>query len=340
ENLEYISSAGLRVLLRVKKTEKSMEIINVDPQVYDIFEMTGFTEMLTIRKKYRRMSVDGCEVLGEGANGIVYRYDPEIVVKVYRSPDALDAIRRERELARKALVLGLPTAIPFDVVKVGEQYATVFELLNARSFSKLINADRDNIEFYADLFVDLMKQIHSTEVSPEDMVNEKDVALDWVTYLEGRIPDDQYEKLYNLVNAIPDRYTMLHGDYHTNNVEMQNGEVLLIDMDTLCYGHPIFELSSMYMAFVGFGELDGGVVERFFKMPYELSCSFWKAALKRYLETDDEAAIAALEDKAKLITYARLLRRAYRKMADQPEAAKYFSEKLAETLERVDTLEI
>ena len=34
---------------------------------------------------------------------------------------------------------------------------------------------------------------------------------------------------------------------------MQNNEVLIIDMDTLCVGHPVFELASMYLGFVAFG---------------------------------------------------------------------------------------
>ena len=61
--------------------------------------------------------------------------------KVYRNPNAIDDIKRERELARKALVLGIPTAIPFDVVRVGDRFASVFELLNARSFSSIIKEE-------------------------------------------------------------------------------------------------------------------------------------------------------------------------------------------------------
>lgn len=50
ENLEYISSAGLRVILRLKRSEKDMKVANVSNDVYDIFEMTGFTEMM-LRKR-------------------------------------------------------------------------------------------------------------------------------------------------------------------------------------------------------------------------------------------------------------------------------------------------
>ena len=343
EKLEFISSAGLRVILKIRKQCGNIEIVGVSPEVYEILEMTGFTEMLRVQRAYRRLSVEGCEVLGEGSNGVVYRYDPEIVVKVYRNADALHEIERERQLARRALILGIPTAIPFDVVKVGNSYGSVFELLNAKSFSKLIAAEPENRDRYIAEFVELLKRIHSTEVDPGEMEDMKAVALGWAKYLRGHLPEDQCDKLISLIEAVPEQHTMIHGDYHTNNVEMQNGEVLLIDMDTLSYGHPVFELGSMYLGFVGFGRQDHTVTEKFMKLPYETTCYIWRRALALYLGTEDEARINAVEEKAMVIGNARLLRRTIKRIGYDDPAGKAIiddcKERLAGLLARVDTLE-
>ena len=51
EKLEYISSAGLRVLLAAQKLmnrQGSMKVTNVNRSVMEIFEITGFSEVLTI----------------------------------------------------------------------------------------------------------------------------------------------------------------------------------------------------------------------------------------------------------------------------------------------------
>lgn len=51
EKLEYISSAGLRVVLKAQKTmnkQGSMEIIHVNDAIMEIFEITGFSDILTI----------------------------------------------------------------------------------------------------------------------------------------------------------------------------------------------------------------------------------------------------------------------------------------------------
>lgn len=51
EKLEYISSAGLRVLLSAQKVmskQGSMKLIHVGDLIKEIFEVTGFTDILTI----------------------------------------------------------------------------------------------------------------------------------------------------------------------------------------------------------------------------------------------------------------------------------------------------
>ncbi len=339
EGLEYISSAGLRILLRLRKEDPRLTVTNVSPEVYEILDMTGFTEMMSVTKAYRRLSVDGCEMIGKGANGAVYRYDAETIVKVYFNNDALPDIQRERELARRALVLGINTAIPYDVVRVGEGYGTVMELLAATSLSKLIKQDPEHLELPLKYYVDLLKQLHSTEVKPGDMPDMKQVALDWAAFDLEHLPEEVGKKLYALVQAVPERHTMMHSDYHTNNIMVRDGEALLIDMDTLSMGHPIFELGSMFNAFVGFSEIDHEQAQRFLGFSRELAGTFWRRALALYLGTEDEARLDEVEDKAKIVGYMRLLRRTIRRSEPMREQLiEFYRAQLVRLVPTVDTL--
>ena len=344
EALDYISSAGLRVILRLRKDTASLRLINASPEVYEIFDMTGFTEMVSVEKAYRRLSVEGCEVIGRGSNGKVYRLDADTIVKVYFNADALPDIQRERELARKAFILGIPTAIPYDVAKVGDSYGSVFELLNAKSFAKLIVSEPENEDKYIALYVDLLKKIHATEVKPGDMPDMKEVALGWARFLHGHLPDAQHEKLVSLIEAVPENYHMMHGDYHVKNVMMQNGEVLLIDMDTLCYGDPVFEFASIFLAYQGFGELDHEETKRFLGLEHTFAGEFWKKTLRLYFGTEDETVLQAREDRARIIGYTRLMRRTIRRIGyDDPRGREIIENckaRLAELLARVDTLSL
>ena len=340
DQLEYISSAGLRVILRLRKEEPKLAIINVASDVYDVFDMTGFTDMVTIEKAYRRMSVEGCEFIAKGANGAVYRYDDETILKTYFAKDALPEIKQERENARKAFVLGINTAIPYGIVRVGDGYGTVTELLNATSVTKLIRANPDDMTQAAKYYIDMLKNIHATAVEDGEVPDMKKTALAWADFVADHIPEVQGKKLRALIEAVPKRNTLLHGDYHTNNVMVQNGEPLLIDMDTLCMGHPVFELGSMFNAFVGYSELDHQNMMDFFGYRFETAGKFWNMALKMYLGTEDEAVCQSVAEKAMIIGYTRMLRRAIRRPNEAQSPAKIArcKEMLAMLLEKVDSL--
>ncbi len=340
DNLEYISSAGLRVILRLRKEEPKLAIINVAPDVYEVFDMTGFTDMVTVEKAYQRMSVEGCEFIAKGANGAVYRYDAETILKTYFAKDALPEIKQERENARRAFVLGINTAIPYGIVRVGDGYGTVTELLNATSVTKLIRQNPDDMTEAVKYYVDMLKSIHAVEVEDGEVPDMKDIALDWARFVTAHIPEEQGRKLISLIEAVPKQNTLMHGDYHTNNVMVQNGEPLLIDMDTLCMGHPVFELGSMFNAFVGYSELDHQNMVDFFGYSFETAGKFWNASLKMYLGTEDETVCQKVMEKAMVIGYTRMLRRAVRRPneADSPAKIARCKEMLAELLNNVDCL--
>ena len=340
EGLEYISSAGLRVILRLRKEEPQLAIINVAPEVYEVFDMTGFTDMVTIEKAYQRMSVEGCEFIAKGANGAVYRYDDETILKTYFAKDALPEIKQERENARKAFVLGINTAIPYGIVRVDEGYGTVTELLNAESVTKLIRNNPEDLHQAAKYYIDMLKSIHAIEVEDGEVPDMKETALAWAEFVAPHLPADQGQKLRALIEAVPKQNTLMHGDYHTNNIMVQNGEPLLIDMDTLCMGHPVFELGSMFNAFLGYSELDHQVTVNFFGYTHETAEKFWDMALKMYLGTQDEEVCNTVAQKAMVIGYTRMLRRALRRPeeAESPAKIARCKEMLGVLLNKLDTL--
>ena len=74
----------------------------------------------------RSISLEGCSPIGSGAKATVYRWKPDTIVKVYHNGGDPALIRQEQALSRLAFVNGLPTAISFDIVRVGSSYASMF----------------------------------------------------------------------------------------------------------------------------------------------------------------------------------------------------------------------
>jgi hypothetical protein len=79
----------------------------------------------------------------------------------------------------------------------------------------------------------------------------------------------------------------------------------------------------------------------FFGYRFETAGRFWNMALKMYLGTDDEALCRAVENKARVIGYTRLLRRTIRRPNEDgaQEKIAHYKKQLIEVIDKVDTLE-
>ncbi len=308
EKLEYLSSAGLRVILRIRRAHPGLRIVGAQPEIYDILEMTGFTSLMKVEKAFRNLSREGCEVIGRGANGDILRYDADTVVKIYKGAESLDEILHEREMAKKAFIAGVPTAISYDVVKVDGDYASMFEMIDARPLSQLLALHPEETETYAEQYADLLKLVHGTP-APEDLPSMKARVLGWAGTVtaSGVLDDAAAKKLTALIEAVPEDRTMLHGDCHAKNIMLQKDEMILIDMDTLAFGNPVFEFGTMFFTYAASSEDDPATTERFLGFSRETGLKLWNALLRHYYGTDDEAMLKDRENAAAVIGRTRFL---------------------------------
>ena len=309
EHLEYISSAGLRVLMKLRKSAgKSLPIINVSSEVYEILNVTGFTELLEVKKALRSINVEGLEEIGRGATSQVYRIDRETVLKVFKPNTSLEIINQENERSRNAFVSGIPTAISYDIVKVGDCYGTVYELLDAKDFLSIVENDKEHLKEHISKFAKATREMNRIEVDPAKFPPTKAGSLYVLPRLEGLCTKEEIDKLRKLYEIIPDRNTFIHGDCHLGNVIMQNDELVFIDLMTCGSGHPVFEMSSMCSVYhmpPKFGSREASPLLRNFTE--EESSEIWNIYLRSYLDTEDEELLNKAERQITAVASARTL---------------------------------
>ena len=308
EELDYISSAGLRVLLKIRKQlGYSIEIRNVSKDVYDIFDTTGFTSLFDVKKSYRSINVDGLEVIGKGFFGTVYRLDDETIVKFYQGEDSIPKIENEKRMAQKAFLSGIPTAISYDIVKAGENYGSVFELLNAKSFHELVqNGDMPLTDIIA-RYSELLKQVHGTSFAFGELPSYRERFLDYVDVIKGYLKDGQEQQLKRLLADMPEENTVVHGDIHMKNVMMVDNEPMLIDMDTLGLGNPVFDLAGLYVTYQMFEEDDPDNSMDFLGMTNEMVDEIWNRITDSYFDFRDSKEKKKVTDRIVLVAAIRFL---------------------------------
>ena len=246
--LLYISSAGLRVLMKLRKEVGEVTVCNVNSEVYEILDVTGFTSILNVKKALREIDLTGKEIIGQGGNGTVYRLDDERIVKVYRSEHSLEYIEREQQYAKAAFVSGIPSVIAFDVVKAGDNYGVVFEAMNSDTLSHAISTEPEKRDEYIKSYVELAKTLHTTQIQGETVETLKSMLYDRLEndYMKENLSAEEIDVLKSIVDSMRDADTLVHGDFHPGNIMLQNGELMLIDMGEVTRGVPIYDVASVY----------------------------------------------------------------------------------------------
>ena len=293
ERVEYISSAGLRMFLVFSKQFKEkLTIRNVLPEIYEVFSVTGFTSIMNVEKKLRQISVEGCKVLGKGAGGTVYRLDGETIVKVYSGPNPKQEIEEGQAKAKYALIRGVPTAIAFDRVRVGENDGAVYELLEAKTFQEIVSAQPERLEEMTERYLKFLRQLHDlTAEKFGDLEDARKMHLDWLEKLRGLMPDEVMDGGCSLIKTMPEDLHIVHGDLHMKNLMFCNGEPMVIDMDTLSTGNKVFEIGRLVTFYKIIPEHHDAFEQEFFHFPKGTCAYILGKILEQYPDPKDQAKL-------------------------------------------------
>lgn len=296
ENLTYISSAGLRVLLKVSKNYRAkLDVLNVCDEVYNIFDVTGFTELFNVRKKLREISIDGLEIIGYGGFSTVYRLDSETVIKVFDKNSAgFEGAERDRTASREAFIHGIPTAIAYDTVKAGEYYGLVYEMIDADTLAATVSKHPERLEELSAKSAHLLRKLHATEFEPGTFRDGREKLREMIQKPcdMGIITQDDKEFLDGIIDRIPSRNTFIHMDYHPKNIMVSGDDLILIDVGGAGLGDPIIDLLISYSFFFGrCFEVDDNVRkfhEKNMGLPAQTLGAMWNIITQKYFGTSDK----------------------------------------------------
>lgn len=280
---DYISSAGLRVLLIAQQnlTGKGhgLALSNVSSLVYPVFDVTGLDQILNVRKAPRPISLDGAELISSGACGDCYRLDAETVVKLYREGVDPGIAEKEKTFAKAAFLLGLPTALSYDVVACGARTGIVYEMIDAKLFSAIIKDDPLHTVEYGRMLADIAKTVHSIKGDPAIFPRIKDQFVDYIGQMRAFLPQSDVDFLLERLQSIPDSDACVHFDLHSSNIMMRKNEPIIIDLGDLSIGSYFFDIGLVYMIY-GLPELD--FCEMVTKMPAEQGVRLCESFIHSY----------------------------------------------------------
>lgn len=356
ENLIYISSLGLRIILKFKKKfpKSFSSIINVSAEIYNIFDVTGMNSFIKSSKKKRKIDLSSLEPIASGMYGSVYRINEEQILKVFHGTYSEREIQRIVDVTRLAFMNGIPTIMPFEVVITEKGFGMILELLNAELMSKLMHDNLQNLDKYVNDMVQIAKTLANTHFNEDVLRSRTEKLISEVNGAAEYLLPEEIETIKKYIYAIPPRNTAVHGDFHAKNIMVADGEPLLIDMDEFSCGHPVWDVANTNCIYQSLAHDDPEMADSFFDLDGKISfadfyfhligCTIaeadiiWEKFFNKYFEDysqEEKKSIAELLDfygLFKHITFFINLCERYKnnleKVAEKVNHIRYFLEKI------------
>ena len=278
--------------------------------------------------KIREMTLDGLERVSRGGTGECWRIDDETLLKLYYEGMPEEWAIREKECARTAFTIGVPTAISFEVVRVGNRLGVIYETLKGKTLSQQMKEHPEEIPEIGKKYADLAKTLHTVKGDSSRFGRSTDVIRKELPKIDFA-PEKTVGRIGGFLDEL-DTYTQyVHGDFHPNNVMVCGDELMLIDLGGFSVGCPLFDIATTRFCMLDSPEAVSGGISSFTGLSHEQHVLFWNAFTAAYFEgeTGEDQLVKDVE-LLKRLRFERLYRYRF------PDFETYFQNIRDEVLER------
>ena len=260
--LGYIASAGIRILIELANRCTTVKIIDVTRDIYDIFSMTGITNLMTVERHIRSIQPPPPGMLlRKDPDGDVYRGTDELAIKLFPAETSLEDVMHQWELSRLAVSQGIPTPIAFEVVSCRDAYGMIFENIHGKTLAQLYREQPDGITDEIRKLAALIRELHHCHIA-EGALPDMDKRIRRELEQSTVLSENERLGLLRLMESLQRKDAFVYGNLRLQNVLLQEGQLVLLDMTRCGRGSPVLDLQITASALCADGH--GEIWKQFF----------------------------------------------------------------------------
>ena len=249
-------------------------------------------------ENYRQIDLSAWTKFGEGGNGVTYVSldEPDVILKVNKPAlNTLEFVKHEFEVSNAVEKLGIPIPKVYEIVRVGDAYATISERVKSKKSLSRICCDEPALtEAMAGVLCEHGKKLFSAQCDTQIFPSRKaqlTKALEKVRFISKK----NRRILKEFAQTIEDKTTCVHGDFQTGNIIRSGEGYYWIDLDRFGYGDPLFDIGHLFLVCNVYSPMKQ--VQDIFHMGEAQLRSFWVAFARAYTGEEDNSAFDSLAGK-------------------------------------------
>lgn len=238
----------------------------------------------------RSLNLSSWTKVGEGGNGTTYvnPSEPDIILKIDKpSINTLEFVSHEFEVSKAVEDMGIQTPAMYELVRVGDSYATLSQLIkDKKSLSRICCDQPDRIPEMAAIFCEHGKKLFSTPCNTDFFPSRKEQLMRALKKVQF-IGEKNRRILTAFAETVEDVKSCSHGDFNTGNLISADGKYYWIDLDRFGYGDPMFDIGHLYLICNVYAPMKQ--VQEIFHLTESQLRLFWDAFAKAYTGQDNYA---------------------------------------------------
>lgn len=237
------------------------------------------------------------KVIGRGATSTVYLLPDATVCKLFNPEFSFEEAERESRMAESAYSLGIRVPEPYGLVRFEDRVGLISEYIEGESLADVFVKEPEKYEVLFKKYLEELRRFHETKAARESFVSAKDLYLEKLARLRGTdwYTKEELDKMEKLVRAVPDRDTLVYGDYHPKNILVKDSLLYFVDLGDTCTGHPVFDWAMIANTHRIIPSVNPAYAEEYFAVPAERMLRLWEDLFARYFAAYSPEKRSAIE---------------------------------------------
>ncbi len=224
------------------------------------------------------------KIIGMGATSTVYLLPDGTVCKLFNPEFSPEEILRESRVAESAYALGLRVPRHYGLVQTAGRTGMRSEFLEGETLADVLKKAPKERKRILPAYIRELKHFHETNADAESFVCAKNLYLEKIDKLRRTVwySEEELEKMRQLVLSVPDRSTLVYGDYHPQNILVKDEELFFVDLGDMCIGHPVFDFAMIANTHYIIPKMNPAYAEKYFVVPVQLMQMLWDDIFTSY----------------------------------------------------------
>jgi uncharacterized protein (TIGR02172 family) len=178
--------------------------------------------------------------IGKGKTAEVFEWGQDRVLKLFFDRYDDERIAYEANIGNMVHEAGVPSPAVFDRIKLDSRKGIIFQRIFGKTIKRHIAAEPWNLYRYEKQMARLHFKIHKCSIV--GMLSQKERFAITIGR-SSKILGYKKKRILDYVESLPDGDSICHGDFHFNNILVQNKELVAVDWNSAYTGNPLGDVA-------------------------------------------------------------------------------------------------